>query len=218
MTTTHARAARHSHPAFLGWAAALLLSTVSAARADVIGPYVGGAVGQGRIDTGRQTAAAPAGSTDIGSFTENHSAYKLIAGVRAIAVVGAEVEYLDLGRPSRNYSSSNFVGSADAKISGGGAFGMVYLPVPVVSVYAKAGLARLQMTSHITGVLPGVGTCPFANCAVVTQRNSATSTSFAAGVGAQVKLGPVALRAEYERFSVAGGTPGLGSIGAFWFF
>jgi hypothetical protein len=33
-----------------------------------------------------------------------------------------------------------------------------------------------------------------------------------------VKLGPVALRAEYERFSAAGGTPGLASVGAFWFF
>ena len=211
---------RHPLAAVIGSAAFLAIGAVPATRADVLGPYLGAAVGQGRIDTGSLTAPAPAASTDIGSFRANHSAYKLVAGVRAIAIVGAEVEYLDLGHPSTSYSSPSFVGSANVKIRGGGAFGLVYLPVPVVSVYAKAGLARLEVTSNVTGILPGVGTCPVNNpsCAVVARRDSAINTSFAAGVGAQVKLGPLAVRAEYERFAAAGGTPGLASVGAFWMF
>ena len=203
---------------------ALLSTGVPAARADVVAVYVGGAVGEGRIDTGNQTApAAPpfvTGPTNIGSFTENHSAYKLVAGVRAIALVGAEVEYLDLGHPSRGFSFPGVIGSADVKMNGGGAFGMLYLPVPVVTVYLKGGFARLKATSNVTVVLPGVGTCPInnPNCARFTQGYSTTNTSFAAGLGAQVKLGPLALRAEYERFNAAGGNPGLASVGVFWNF
>ncbi len=58
-------------------------------------------------------------------------------------------------------------------MSGAAAFGMLYLPVPVVSVYAKAGLARLQATSNVSLFLPG---------------------------------------------DVAGGNPGLASLGATWTF
>ena len=215
---------RHPRLAFLGLAAASVMSAVSTARADVLGPYVGGAVGQGRIDTGSLTApAAPPFTTtptSVGSFTENHSAWKLVAGIRAIAVIGAEVEYLDLGHPSRSFSSPSVSGTADVKMRGGGAFGMVYLPVPVVTAYVKAGLARLQATLNVAGQIPGVGTCVIGNpnCALVSRRYSATDTSFAAGVGAQVKLGPLAMRAEYERFSAARGNPGLASVGVFWTF
>lgn len=223
MITTRTQSLRHRRPEFVCLAATLLVGAVPAARADVIGPYVGGAVGQGRIDTGNLTApAAPpltTTPTSIGSFTENHSAYKLVAGIRAVAVVGAEVEYLDLGHPSRSFSSPVVRGTADVKMRGGGAYGMVYLPVPVVTVYVKAGLARLQATSKVSAQIPGVGTCVInnPNCALVSQQASATNTGFAAGAGAQVKLGPLGLRAEYERFSAAGGTPGLASLGVFWF-
>jgi hypothetical protein len=34
-----------------------------------------------------------------------------------------------------------------------------------------------------------------------------------AGVGAQLKFGSLAVRAEYERFDVAGGAPGLLTVG-----
>jgi len=68
--------------------------------------------------------------------------------------------------------------------------------------------------------LPGVGTCQVnnPNCAWFSRRSSATNTSLAAGAGAQVKLGAWALRAEYERFNVAGGNPGLASLAATWTF
>ena len=124
---------------------------------------------------------------------------------------------MDFGHPSRSFSPGSTT-SADVKMSGAAAFGMLYLPVPVVSVYAKAGLARLHATSNVSLFLPGVGTCAInnPNCAWFSQRSSATNTSLAAGAGAQVKLGAWALRAEYERFNVAGGNPGLASLAATW--
>jgi hypothetical protein len=42
--------------------------------------------------------------------------------------------------------------------------------------------------------------------------DSVTNTSLAAGAGAQLELGAWALRAEYERFNVAGGNPGLAGL------
>ena len=91
---------------------------------------------------------------------------------------------MDFGHPGRSFSPGSTT-SADVKMSGAAAFGMLYLPVPVVSVYAKAGLARLQATSNVSLFLPGVGTCPInnPNCAWFSQRSSATNTSLAPGAG-----------------------------------
>ncbi len=205
----------------LGFALRLFIGTAPVANAaDLLGVYVGGAVGQARIDTGNLQAATVAGAFNFGTFNENHTAYKLIGGVRAISLIGAEIEYMDFGHPGKSFSLAGVTTSADVKMSGTAAYGMLYLPVPVVNVYVKAGLARLQATSNVSVILPGVGTCPVSvpNCALFSQRNSATNTSFAAGAGAQVKLGAWALRAEYERFSAAGGNPALTSLAVAWTF
>jgi len=188
--------------------------------AEPLGMYAGGAIGQARIDTGNLEGASPSGGVfSFGTYTENHSAYKLIVGFRPLSFIGAEIAYMDFGHPGRSFSPGSTT-SADVKMSGAAAFGMLYLPVPVVSAYAKAGLARLQATSNVSLFLPGVGTCQAnnPNCAWFSRRNSATNTSLAAGAGAQLKLGAWALRAEYERFNVAGGNPGLASLAATWTF
>ncbi|TLZ54440.1 MAG: hypothetical protein E6K22_05280 [Gammaproteobacteria bacterium] len=57
---------------------------------------------------------------------------------------------MDFGHPGKSFSPGSTTTSADVKMSGAAAFGMLYLPVPVVSVYAKAGLARLQATSNVS--------------------------------------------------------------------
>jgi opacity protein-like surface antigen len=116
--------------------------------------------------------------------------------------------------------SAGVVGSADVRMKGSAAFGILYLPVPVVDVYLKGGLARIQTSANVTGVLLGVGTCVvgFPDCARFARHNSATDTHFAAGAGAQFKLGSWALRAEYERFSAAGENPGLATLGVTWTF
>jgi hypothetical protein len=184
--------------------AACLLVQLPGGRAiahDLLGVYAGGAVGQGRIDT-----TAPY----IGHFRENHAAFKLVVGLRPISLVGAELAYVDFGHPARNA-----IISTDATMKGAAAFGTLHVPVPIIDIYAKAGLARLEST-----VTTSIRCPPGTYClAVVTPAPvNRTNVGFAGGAGAQFKVGSVALRAEYERFSAAGGHPTLLSFGATWTF
>jgi opacity protein-like surface antigen len=167
----------------------LALPSRKAMADDLVGVYVGGAVGQARID-----ATAPY----VGGFRENHSAFKLMVGLRSIPLVGAELAYLDFGHPSR---INGFIS----------ALGILYLPVPIVDIYAKAGLGRLQSTTTTAIVCPA--TCIEIATPAPVHR---TNVGLAVGAGAQFKFGSFAVRGEYERFSAAGGHPGLLSVGAAW--
>jgi opacity protein-like surface antigen len=215
-------AARGFGRAMLGPALVLLLAASPAAHAlDLLGAYVGAGIGQARIDTGSLSVDTLIGSESVSSFTQNHSAYKLMLGVRPISPIGAEVDYLNFGHPSTAYSQSGVVGSADVNLSGAAAFGVVYLlPVPLLDLYVKAGVAHLQASWNVSATAPGIGTCTTNNptCASFSGHGSATNTSWAGGAGVQVKIGPWAVRAEYERFNVLGGNPGLTTLGATWTF
>jgi hypothetical protein len=91
----------------------------------------------------------------------------------------------------------------------------------LLDIYLKAGLSRIQTSANTTVIWPpGVATCLVGvpDCGHFTIHNSATDTHFAAGAGAQFKLGSWAVRAEYERFDAAGGNPGLATVGLSWTF
>lgn len=175
--------------------------------------YVGGAVGQGSLNT--NSGGLVPEPTD--HFRENHSAFKLMAGIRPVSLIGVEVEYVDFGHPNGSLGAA----PADATMRGPAAFGVLYLPVPIVDVFLKAGGARLQSTINgnayevcpLNGILPG-GSCPPS----VPFRVDRTTTTFAGGAGAQYKWGSLAVRAEYERFTTAGEHPQLLSIGVTWTF
>ena len=186
--------------------AALILPTHRALASDLLGLYIGGAVGQSQVEANVPT---------VGDFRENHSAFKVTAGIRPISLIGAELSYVDFGHPSGNINGV----PSDVSEKGADAFAVLYLPVPVVDVFVKAGLARLQSTTN-SGLRIGVGACTFTdpNCGAALFRLDRTNTSFAAGAGAQFKLGTWAVRAEYERFNVAGGNPTLVSLGVTWTF
>ena len=162
--------------------------------ADLIGFYAGGALGQAQVE-----ARAPT----FGSFKADHSAYQLLVGLRPIAPFGVELEYLDFGHPSA------MVGGypTDLKMNGTAAFAVMYLPLPVLDLYAKAGVARLDSRLTVVTNIP----CAPPGCNVF--RTESTDSRLAGGVGVQVKLGSWTLRGEYEAFSVSGGTPGMTSIG-----
>ena len=193
----------------LAAAAALALELPSAAaRADdLLGLYLGGGVGQSRVD-------ANGAQFSYGSFRENHSAFKGLVGIRPIPLVGAEVEYIDFGHPRGTLGGS----PADVALKGAAAFGVGYVPLPIGAVFVKAGLARLRST--VNGVeLVAVPVCNPGPCTGVPLFSlSRTDTSFAAGAGVQFKVLSWAIRAEYERFHAAGGNPGLASVGFTWTF
>jgi hypothetical protein len=76
-------------------------------------------------------------------FSERHFAYDAIVGVRPISFLGAEVSYLDLGHPSGNVAGF----PASASMKGEAAFAVLYLAIPLIDLYAKAGAARIQTSA-----------------------------------------------------------------------
>jgi hypothetical protein len=108
-----------------------------------LGFYAGANIGQSQVDTG--SGGVVPSPTD--HFRENHSAFKILTGIRPISLLGAELAYIDFGRPSGSLGGA----PADVRMKAVAAFAVVYLPVPVVDVYLKAGVARLQST--INGIV-----------------------------------------------------------------
>lgn len=179
---------------------------------DLIGLYVGGAVGQSRVD-----ATVPQVFFDIRPVTnteeidKTHAAFKVMLGARPISLLGVEVDYIDLGHPNGNLYGN----PADISTKGGAAFGVLYLPVPIVDVYLKAGLGRLE--TSVNGSICSPCACDLQICRSSFQLNR-TNTSGAGGVGIQYRLRSWGVRAEYERFNAAGGNPSLLSAGVIWTF
>jgi opacity protein-like surface antigen len=201
-----------------------VLGSGPASAVDVLGLYVGGAAGQGQVEAGSLESPAPTFVPVLPDFRATHSAFKVVAGVRPLSVVGVEVAYVDFGRANKPLGGSSagiFTWSAagDVRLSGSAAFGIVYLPIPLVDVYAKAGVARLKTTADVTLQVVGPVLCPTTapNCRF-TQQSSTTNTGFAAGAGVGFKLGAIAIHAEYERFTTPGAYPALTTLGVSYTF
>ena len=227
MTNRHARP--HRFLGSSGLAAGLILlvaplaGTGVARASDPLGLYIGAAYGQAHIRA-QLDNLPPAGYT-LGEFDATHSAYQAMIGVRPLSFLGAELTYMDFGQRSFGApaaevaAGNNNVVGAQASQKGEGAFALLYLPVPAIDAYVKAGLSRITTDTSVTYVVPGVATCAIdhPNCADRTVGRSATDTSFAYGAGVQWKLGDWAVRGEYERFSAADANPILLSIGmTYW--
>ncbi len=184
----------------------------AAAASNLLGLYVGAGAGRAEVRaTGFRGPPSAAFATPLGAIGRNALAYQLTAGVRFLEVFGAEADYVDLGHASAPIGTR---ASARVGTTGTAVFGVVYLPIPVVHVFAKAGLARLDTQGSATVSLPGTGNCAIdvPNCGVYSSAYRQRTTSLAAGIGAQVDLGPLAVRAELERFAAAGEHPSLAVI------
>ena len=139
--------------------------------------------------------------TDIGGVSDfklENSSYKLIAGFRPLDHLGFELNYMDLG--NENTTAGGVPSNVNAKAFAGFAVG--YLPISLVDLYAKAGLARWDSKGSST-----------------LFSFDKTGTDFAYGVGLQIRFGSLAARLEYERFDIEN-TNGaeLATLGATWTF
>ncbi len=157
------------------------------ASADILDAYIGAGLGQSQIRADVPNAA---------SFRENHSAWKAMAGVRVISLLGAEVQYLDFGNPAATVGGQ----SVRADLSGTSVMGLVYapIPLPVLDVFGKAGYTRLDgsVTVNSSTVL----------------RTSLNDNAFTYGAGVQLKFAGWGIRGEYERFSASGRDPSLWTV------
>jgi opacity protein-like surface antigen len=210
--------------------AALILASLGAVTAAQAGPldlYLGAAFGQAHIRAQLDGLSGPNGPVgSLGDFDNTKSAYQAMLGIRLLSFLGAEVDYVDLGQQSIRGPGQPVPGQAGANVlteqvsqKGEAAFGMLYLPVPIIDVYVKAGVSRMTTDMSATTSAVGVGTCQIGDpgCSLGYLSRSSSDVGFAYGAGVQWKLGQWAVRGEYERFSAAGANPSLLTIGmTFW--
>jgi hypothetical protein len=201
---------------------ASFLAPQIATAQDPFGLYVGGAVGEATLRSGNVPYLQALLGTTPAAFSAHDAGWKAVIGVRPISFAGAELEYIDFRRVHGSIPGTFLIGNVQGDLHSNAAalFGVAYLPLPVplLDVYAKAGVARYQTSDKFSS---GPLSCrePLL-CIVgpVSYGIDRTDARFAYGVGTQVKLSAFAIRAEYERIAANGADPDLVSLGLTWSF
>ena len=128
--------------------------------------------------------------TSMGGLPDlSNTSWKVYAGVRPLNWLAAEADYIDLGSNSGTNaagSSGHTNGSAFAAY----AVGFLPIPLPVLDIFGKAGLARWKYDGS---VIPPGG---------IGSAFSTKGTDFAWGIGAQAHISMFGARLEYENFNV----------------
>jgi opacity protein-like surface antigen len=132
------------------------------------GFYVGAGLGQSE-------SGVRAGSFN---FKDRDTGYKLIAGFRPLDLLAAELNYVDLGKPS--------VGGQQSKTTAADGFVLVFLPLPIIDVYGKAGLVSWKTDASAPAF-----------------SLSRSGSDFAWGAGLQFHLGSLAARLEFEALNAS---------------
>jgi OmpA-like transmembrane domain len=122
---------------------------------DLLGAYVGGAVGQSDLRASDLDFVGSPTSVPL-SVSKSATGWKLFAGVRPVSLVGAEMAYTDFGHRTAGQGPPTGYGlayNAELRSKAATAFGILYapLPIPILDVYAKAGVARLQTSIDAAG-------------------------------------------------------------------
>jgi len=124
----------------------------------------------------------------------NQTGYKFALGFLPIDLLAAEVSYIDFGRA--------FNGISYADTNAVGAFALAFLPIPLLDVYGKVGLAEWRTDAQS----PGFGF-----------HRTGANVAYGAGVG--TNWGNIGARLEYERYEVSHSNDmGMASIGVVWTF
>jgi hypothetical protein len=153
---------------------AVLALGAAVAQADNGLLYVGAGISRDNL----KDIAATGSSLD-------RTSWKVLAGFRPISLFAVEADYIDLG--------SQFVGSnthLQYKAFAGYAVGFAPIPVPYLDVFGKVGVAR--WTSSGGSALPSGSFFSLSD----------NGTQFAWGVGAQLHVGNIGGRLEYENFNI----------------
>jgi hypothetical protein len=185
--------------------ALLLALTSGAARADdLLGFYLGAAFGKAWLDTSNGL---------MSGFGSDKHASEFMVGWRPMPELAAELEYINFGSSSgyTSYQDTNDQLLNDASRKGLAAFGVLYLPTPVVDFYLKAGVAKLhtQVTTMVQPCPMGEDCPPLANPLPV----DSTAVGLAGGGGLMYRFRRLELRLDYARFAAFGGNPYLATVG-----
>lgn len=148
----------------------------------------------------------------LSPFDDEDTGFKLFAGWRPLDNFGIEASYADHGDVTvpTGIVCIALIGvpcPAESRVQAKSTslFAVGYLDLPMVDLFAKAGVSAWQAD----GESPSVPTFTFDD----------SGSSFAWGVGAQARFGSLAARAEYERFPVIGDEQiGMISLSLSWTF
>lgn len=151
-----------------------LLLAATVARADNGFFYVGAGVVRNSVSD----------ITSLGGLPDiSNTSWKAYVGVRPLDWLAAEGNYIDLG------SGSSPSGHADANAVAVYAVGFLPIPLPIVDVFGKVGLAHWKLNGNVNSLVsPG--------------SLSTNGSEFAWGIGAQAHISIVGARLEYENFNV----------------
>jgi hypothetical protein len=191
---------------------------------DLLGIYVGAAVGQSHVRSDQVLFFRPDGTplTSAVSLAKTSTGWKLLVGLRPISWVGAELAYVDFGNRTASQGPPPGFGlsyNAVLRASAATAFGLIYAPIPIprFDMYAKAGLARLHTTVN-GGAVFGCWSPLLCGVGLGAVHRDETSARFAYGAGMQARLSAIGIRLEYDRIGASGDDPDLLSLGVTWSF
>lgn len=151
--------------------------------------YVGVGLGQSKVDI--DTGSIPAG-IDV-TYNDTDTSWKAFAGIQLNENFAAEFSYADFGTFKMTASSGGLV-AEQAWDANAFAISMVgILPVnPAFSVFAKVGLAHWSVDTNLTSNFGAYDSA------------SDSGDDPVYGVGAQLNIQNMMLRAEFERYSSVG--------------
>jgi hypothetical protein len=204
-----------------GLAAGACAASAPACAENILGFYVGGGVGEStvRSDNTYLPGGFGYGFDGFSHDSTHHFAWKAIAGIRPISIVGAELEYIDFGHPGSDggYYSYNYGPDTHPRAIAAFGVGHLPLPIPFLDIFGKAGAARLHTNVNgFDGSTCGLNQI-YPQCGSITSQGT-WDTRFAYGAGVQSTVWGLAVRAEYERINSPYGDPDLFSVGATWSF
>lgn len=153
----------------------LLAFVAAPAMAADNGLYLGAGIGKAGIKIDDDL--------ELPGFDEDDTGFKIIAGVRPLDWLGAEVNYIDLGKPAGDVAGVRVETEAKAVA----AFGVAFLELPFADLYGKLGAVRWDAKARA----PGLGLS-----------SDDSGTDLAWGVGVQLRALSFGVRLEYERFEI----------------
>jgi opacity protein-like surface antigen len=174
---------------FLGCA---LVACAPAFAIDLLRFYGGVGIGQTVVEQ------------DYYQVDEHAFGWKVFAGYRPFSFLGVEAEYTDLGNKGVDtYASTAHVSTGAHAVA---AFAVIYLPLPYIDVYAKAGAANVKASTNAYAT--GSGGVPCQSCVLpASDDNSKSSAAWGAGLG--YKMEHWGIRLDYERFDGPQGNPSI---------
>jgi hypothetical protein len=150
-------------------ATALLTMSSTAAFAADNGIYLGASIGNANVDIEQAGV----------QFDGDDTGFKFIAGLRPLDWFAVEASYVNFGEPEQ--------GILAADLDGISAFGVFFVPVGPVDLFAKGGLVTFDSSIKIDGI------------GDIRQDDG---TDLAYGVGAALRFLSLSVRAEYEIFDI----------------